>query len=371
MKSPQDYSERILLLVTGLSPQVVTETLYALTQVRQPPFLPTRVVVITTGDGARRLRLELLSRDRDWFGRLRREYGLPAIQFEEKDIHIIQDEVGKVLADIRTPEQNGLVADQIAETVRELASNPDSAIHASIAGGRKTMGFYLGYAMSLYGRPQDRLSHVLVDEGYEGNKDFFYPTRESMTIHDREGNPLDASRARVMQADIPFVRLRDGLPGQLLEGRSRFSDTVEIAQKLYGPPSLEIDLSRKHVRCAGVPVRMTNAELAFFLFMAERARKQEEPVRWDEPAWKEQYLAAYRRLVPEMSADLEQAENALANNDQDDDKKYFEQRKTRTNKALESQLGKRGAQTYRIQRVGSRGKSRYAIQVSPKVITIQ
>ena len=29
------------------------------------------------------------------------------------------------------------------------------------------MGFYLGYALSLYGRTQDRLSHVLVSSPYE------------------------------------------------------------------------------------------------------------------------------------------------------------------------------------------------------------
>jgi CRISPR-associated protein (TIGR02584 family) len=28
-------------------------------------------------------------------------------------------------------------------------------------GERKTMGFYVGYALSLFGRAQDRLSHVI------------------------------------------------------------------------------------------------------------------------------------------------------------------------------------------------------------------
>jgi CRISPR-associated protein (TIGR02584 family) len=59
--------------------------------------------------------------------------------------------------------------------VRELTADPDCAIHASIAGGRKTMGFYLGYALSLFGRPQDRLSHVLVSSPFESNQNFFYP----------------------------------------------------------------------------------------------------------------------------------------------------------------------------------------------------
>lgn len=39
------------------------------------------------------------------------------------------------------------------------------------------MGYYLGYALSLYGRAQDRLSHVLVTERYESLRDFFIPHR--------------------------------------------------------------------------------------------------------------------------------------------------------------------------------------------------
>lgn len=38
------------------------------------------------------------------------------------------------------------------------------------------MGFALGYAMSLFGRPQDCLSHVLVSDPYERVPDFYYPT---------------------------------------------------------------------------------------------------------------------------------------------------------------------------------------------------
>jgi CRISPR-associated protein (TIGR02584 family) len=51
------------------------------------------------------------------------------------------------------------------------------SLHVSIAGGRKTMGFYAGYALSLYGRAQDRMSHVLVDEKFEKGINFYYPSK--------------------------------------------------------------------------------------------------------------------------------------------------------------------------------------------------
>ncbi|CAK0749007.1 hypothetical protein CCP4SC76_10006 [Gammaproteobacteria bacterium] len=52
---------RILLAVTGLSPQVVTETLYALAVMQDPPWIPDEVQLITTAEGAERARLALLS----------------------------------------------------------------------------------------------------------------------------------------------------------------------------------------------------------------------------------------------------------------------------------------------------------------------
>jgi CRISPR-associated protein (TIGR02584 family) len=59
--------------VTGLTPQVVTETLYALAVQRQPPFIPTEIHLLTTAEGAEEARLGLLSADPGWFHRLCRD----------------------------------------------------------------------------------------------------------------------------------------------------------------------------------------------------------------------------------------------------------------------------------------------------------
>lgn len=161
-ESPESYPRRILLAVTGLSPQVVTETLYVLAVQAKPAFVPTEIHLITTRQGAEHARLNLLSRQIGWFHRLRADYALPEIAFHAKCIHVIPDAAGGELDDIRTPADNARAADFVTERVRALTSDPDCTLHVSIAGGRKTMGYYLGYALSLFGRGQDRLSHVLV-----------------------------------------------------------------------------------------------------------------------------------------------------------------------------------------------------------------
>ncbi len=210
----------------------------------EPPFVPTEIHLITTAEGAERARLTLLSDDPGWFHRLCRDYALTGIRFDEGNIHVLRDADGAILNDIRTPADNEAAADTITAVVRSLTTDTHgSAVHASIAGGRKTMGFYLGYAMSLFGRPQDQLSHVLVSSPFESNQQFYYPTRESRVIYTPlpEQRPLDTRDAQVTLAEIPFVRLRDGLQESLLREDASFSEAVRQAQRNLAAPALLLD----------------------------------------------------------------------------------------------------------------------------------
>ncbi|MGZ8135934.1 MAG: CRISPR-associated ring nuclease Csm6, partial [Methylococcaceae bacterium] len=98
----KNYPQRILLAVTGLSPQVVTETLFALHQ--QGAALPTDVHLLSTTEGAERARLTLLT-DR-WFQRLCEDYALTDIRFDEGHIHILENAQNEPMDDIRTLTDN-------------------------------------------------------------------------------------------------------------------------------------------------------------------------------------------------------------------------------------------------------------------------
>ena len=73
---PAADPRRILLAVTGMTPQVVTETLYGLMR-ENPQSLPHELHLLTTADGAERARLALLSDQPGWFQRFLTDYGLP------------------------------------------------------------------------------------------------------------------------------------------------------------------------------------------------------------------------------------------------------------------------------------------------------
>ena len=363
MKQPQDHPRRLLAAVTGLSPQIVTETLYALTVEQEPPFVPTEVRLITTEEGAERAKLSLLHPESGWFHRLRTDYDLPPIAFGPEHIHVLKDADGRPLGDIRSPEDNERAADTITDVVRDLTSDDDSALHVSIAGGRKTMGFYLGYALSLYGREQDRLSHVLVNTPYESHPEFFYPTPGSKLIHTRgpKGRPYDARDAKVTLAEIPFVRLREGLNPELMEGTSSFSAAVADAQRALPPLALELDPASCTVTAGGESFRMRPAWFATYWMLAERARRGEPGVYHGEEGVVKERFVYYGRVVDPESGDYQRAEDTFfakggVHSEGADRRKLdeanFNPDKTNIHKVLVRHLGRRRAEPYLIKKQG-------------------
>ena len=371
-RAPANFPRRILLAVTGLSPQVVTETLYALAvnPGQRPAFVPTEIHIVTTQQGYESARLTLLPSDKPgWFHCLCSDYGLQGIAFSVDNIHILRDADGSDLTDIRTPADNEAAADTITEWVRQFTADPDSALHVSIAGGRKTMGYYAGYALSLYGRAQDRLSHVLVSPPFESLIDFYYPTPDSRVIFSREpkSQPLDARDASVTLAEIPFVSLRHGLPHRLLEGRARFSDSVDAARLTLGAPTLDIDLKGRRLRCSGKIVDLAPTELAFLAWFARRAMQNQKPIIAPPdgaPSLEcaEQYLEEYRKILGPMGGD-ERKQERLKNGM---DKQTFMETKSKLSKLLRNALGT-AAQAFLPKTIGKR-LSGYALPLPATAI---
>jgi len=368
-QQPASYTRRVLLAVSGLSPQIMTETLYALAVAGHPAerFVPTEVHIITTIEGAQRAELSLLSADLGWFHRLCADYQLPAIAFSREHIHVMRDARGEKMNDIRSIEDNGAAADFITAQVRQLSADPECALHVSIAGGRKTMGFYLGYALSLYGRAQDRLSHVLVSEPFENTLEFFYPSAQSRVLQMRDGKWADAATAQVTLAEIPFVSLRHDLPQALLSGHASFSETVAAARVALAPPELVMDLRGKRVRASGQVIALRPAELALLAVFARRAIEGAPalpaPCKGSpDAAWGDQFLREYRTIIGQ-AGDADSTERTLKSGMEGE---YFSTCKSRLEKRLKAALGP-AASAYCIDDGGKRPRH-YRLTLAPDSI---
>jgi CRISPR-associated protein (TIGR02584 family) len=374
MTDPAAYPRRMLLAVTGLSPQIVTETVYALAVDHRPRWVPTEVRIITTRQGAEKARRTLLSEEPGWFRRLRADYGLPEIAFDAESIRVIDGPDGRPLDDILDEAHNAAVADFITEEVRALTADPNASLHVSIAGGRKTMGFYVGYALSLFGREQDRLSHVLVPPSFESRPDFYYPPPPFPPPQSpgraRGGEGQGGGEAHVHLGPIPFVRLREGLPDRLLAGGARFSEAVSEAQKALPPVRLHLDPATQTVTAGGEAIDLKPAELAFYLMLAQRRKKRRPGAHWSDKQLQAEILESYARVVNANSAEYERFESAGMSKDN------FNARKSKINAALFRTLGKRLAEPYLVEALEpltGKGQSRfrpYGLRLPPEAITI-
>lgn len=255
------------------------------------------------------------------------------------------------------------MADGITEWIRTFTADADTALSVSIAGGRKTMGFYAGYALSLYGRYQDRLSHVLVSADYESHPQFYYPTPYSRVIYasDSSRKPLDTQNAEVMLADIAFVRLRHGLDQALLQGRSSFSQSVANAQLALGPAHLTINLKTRQLTAHGQTIKLIPADLAFYLWLLQRQNDGLPAPQCPcdgapDDVYAAQYLQQYQRINGELGG-ADRTAAALKNGM---GKGFFEQRKSRINKVILENLA-HAAQPYLIIAEGKRPRTSYRI----------
>jgi len=368
-----NVSDRILLCATGLSPQVITETLFALLQRDGEPGLPREIHVVTTWQGAELIHNNLL--DPAGPMQLRAflvDFGLDGdrVRFPPENIYVPQS--GSVqLDDIRTREDNDAAADLICDVVRRLTAHAGTAVHASIAGGRKTLGYYLGYAMSLFGRRVDELSHVLVSPPFEGLREFFYPPPKPRMIRWWDGKReqlIRTDKAEVTLASIPFVRLRHGLPDALLAGRSSFHRAVELAQRSLDEPQMLIDLVDRRLICSDEPIDMPPAQLALAAWMADRVLRNEPGIlrKSITDLHQAEYLDWRRRIGGEHSGKTVALEESFELQGLDAD--YFDSLKSRFNTLLQQQLGESLARHYEIQRLNRSRPAPFGLRLAPEQI---
>jgi CRISPR-associated protein (TIGR02584 family) len=340
LPSALPHSAPVLLAVTGMSPAILTETVWALA-CEKPPVIPGRIVVITTLPGKARIEEELFKPSSDYANRtvwqaLRdtvfqlagRDLEISPAKFDDllilDDIRLIANRDAKLgrsfpVEDIRTPADNETAADFILDEVRKITANADTTLIASLAGGRKTMGALLYAALSLLGRPQDRLTHVLVGEPFENPglaPRFYFPARpETLHQHSRTGGVHKSDAARIWLADVPFVRLRELFPKQLGRYAGSFNLLVqtysERIQQISGPPEIAFDDADFTLSVQGIRVSLAPREYALLLFLSERCRDglppygQQKDSLTDFSAW----LIAWGKRFDPVTRQREVAEN--------------------------------------------------------------
>lgn len=274
---------RVLLITAGATPQVVTETVWALAH-RAEPWIPHEIVLVTTSSGARLYERGEPARGTGALlgdnGKLDGLFRVIATNNAAPEVRMrVPEHSGRPIEDLRTDAEVEHFAEMLLEEVDKITANPETVLHMSLAGGRKTMSFLAGQVMSLLGRPRDVLSHVLVEPASLENPQsgFWWPG---------DGSP-GSDKAKVLLHEVPFLRVRAWVEiKDLLEGPpgGRFAAAVERANRGLGEPDVTLDLAGGALRVddAEVPLAPKEAALLGLILVASRRDAELSAVAgWD------------------------------------------------------------------------------------------
>ncbi len=298
--------DRIFIATLGISPAVVTETLWALSR-RPTPWVPDRVELITTLKGGKDLCDRLLQPD----GPLTSLYGsaaavppvtvlVPVGDMAASQVqHVRLDwraETGTPadprpldggLDDVNDHDSAACMGDLILDRVHAACRTGANQLHLSISGGRKTMSAHALFSLGLVGNPQDEASHVLIAEPFDGNPGFWHPDQGGLVdvrapLRAPLGAPPGAPKpppvpaadgARTLRL-FPIAAPRyDAVPrtAATLPRLSAIIDQMNLAGEWLRAPRLTLDCATNSVTLCGTTRRIDTVDFVWLRLLATAA----------------------------------------------------------------------------------------------------
>lgn len=290
MKS--EPTQTVLISLVGTAPAVLTETVWALAT-QDEPVIPDRIIAITTSSGAAKLKEKLFTAGH--WDCLVRDLGAHLSQrglsLEGRlrfgpvgdSIRVFPDLArSRELDDIRSVEDNEAVAEFFMEQIRTFTENDSVELIVSIAGGRKTTSALLLSVMTLLGRAQDQVNHILIDDAWVFQEDFFYPGCAGQFVNRATGEPMFSADAELRLVEVPFVPLRYLFKRDLERSAGSYLDlvnqlrtrTINVNDDLL----VQLDTAAGKLVVNERSISLSANEFLLHLFFARRAAGALPPV---------------------------------------------------------------------------------------------
>ena len=269
----------ILIAGMGTSPAVLTETVWALCH-QKKPMVPDEIVVLVTKSGKERLCAELLTGDESVWEKMLAALKKEKIKidgklvFGETSIRVIPDERGNGVWDLRSGEDNLRAADFMLRQIRQYTESSDTVVLASIAGGRKTMSALLFSCMSLLGREDDKVFHVLLPPEFEGGVEpqMYYPVKGVTYTNTHTGKKYKSDKYKSELFEVPFVRMRGWYQEKFKSIPPSYQTLISKVQTVAPPavnyPEIEIDAANGTVKLNGSLVSLSKTNFAALLLLS-------------------------------------------------------------------------------------------------------
>lgn len=247
--------KQVLIVVLGTSPAILTETVWALAV--NEGIVPDEIEIWTTKTGKAVFEKAVLTEDAKtgktvWDSLLddlttKRNINITdKLALEDDSWKIFANTKKQHLEDLLTTEDNLATADKMLAELRKY-DEPSTQILLSIAGGRKTMGALALQCMSLVGREEDKVYHVLVTPPFDTGltPPFFFPEKKGKKWQSRETRDkttVTDKDAQINLFSVPYIRVRPLYEEKLKEKVVSFSKLCErVQEKINRKPVLKMN----------------------------------------------------------------------------------------------------------------------------------
>lgn len=274
----------VLIALVGMSPAVVTETIWALAHDPETPCMPDELVLITTLAGKQEIERHLAPPKASSPSKLRQM----AKALRDKQLEPLFAPVGPAMrmqvicpkaddavvhTDAHDADELDHMGDLIFRTVKSFTDQQDTRVILSISGGRKSMGHLGGSAMTLLARAQDMMCHVLVTPAWLERCDGYYFPDDGKSFTNTqpesgESHSVQGECTAVTLSCVPFVRLNHypsvlNLMGRLDDlGFAGIIDSINSANTPGGGKVLVVDWAANTVKIDGLDLKVKYPAMA-------------------------------------------------------------------------------------------------------------
>lgn len=277
-----NQQKHVLISLLGRTPQLLTEALYALMIRQKIPI--SEIWVLTTKEGFQAITEHLIDPSagklyafcQDW------QIDLQEIKFNSEQILAAEDLSREANTALDTERCEPLIS-LILKVLRKLTSDPDTVLHCSLAGGRKTMSVYFAYSLQFFGRQQDKLYHVLAQpQEFQNHPEFYYIPPQHRELEIGNGKMISTDQASIELIEVPYIRLRNKMEYLFGEQQLTFDEMVRLTQaeleQMPNLPPLVIENQKKLITIGNKKVLFTPIEMAFYRYYAERSQSRSDTI---------------------------------------------------------------------------------------------
>jgi len=286
--------KNILVIIVGKTPQIVTEAFYIL-GIRKK-ILISNIFVLTTTEYKEFIEHSTIEKVKE----ISNKYKIIEPIYDKNHILAAAEEEG--YNKNKEGELKFTTTNLILNFISEYTEK-DVNIHCVLSGGRKTMSCDGMLAMTLFGREEDKLYHIVANPIYY-SEEKYYPENENEDLG-------------LILINKPYIKLRNKLSEILNCKNFKYDDLINSCQKIINDlidlPTVIINKEKCELIISNKRIKLKPIDISVYLFFAKQRKFISGGKNFSKKN-SDRFLKIYSKISKSYGQKLRVFENSIKNN---------------------------------------------------------